>query len=37
MDSRAKSKVNTEIPAPEPTIPEATPETRPEEKNRTSN
>jgi predicted NAD-dependent protein-ADP-ribosyltransferase YbiA (DUF1768 family) len=32
MDSRAKSKVNTEIPAPEPTIPEATPETRPEEK-----
>lgn len=32
MDSRAKSKVNTEIPAPEPTVPEATPETRPEEK-----
>lgn len=32
MDSRAKSKVNTEIPAPEPTIPEATPKTRPEEK-----
>lgn len=32
MDSRAKSKVNTEIPAPEPTVPETTPETRPEEK-----
>lgn len=32
MDSRAKSKVNTEIPAPEPTVPEATPETQPEEK-----
>lgn len=32
MDSRAKSKVNTEIPAPEPTVPEQTPETRPEEK-----
>ena len=32
MDSRAKSKVNTEIPAPEPTIPEATPKTQPEEK-----
>ncbi|MDY5420372.1 MAG: AAA family ATPase [Lactobacillus johnsonii] len=32
MDSRAKSKVNTEIPAPEPTVPEATPETWPEEK-----
>lgn len=31
MDSRAKSKVNTEIPAPEPTIPEATPKTQPEE------
>ena len=32
MDSRAKSKVNTEIPAPEPTAPEATPKTQPEEK-----
>ena len=32
MDSRAKSKVNTEIPAPEPTVPEATPKTQPEEK-----
>lgn len=31
MDSRAKSKVNTEIPAPEPTVPEATPKTQPEE------
>lgn len=31
MDSRAKSKVNTEIPAPEPTVPEATLETQPEE------
>ena len=30
MDSRAKSKVNTEIPAPEPTVPEATPKTQPE-------
>lgn len=33
MDSRAKSKVNTEIPAPEPTVPEATPKTQPEEEN----
>lgn len=32
MDSRAKSKVNTEIPAPEPTAPEATPKMQPEEK-----
>ena len=32
MDSRAKSKVTTEIPAPEPTVPEATPKTQPEEK-----
>lgn len=32
MDSRAKSKVNTEIPAPEPTVPKATPKTQPEEK-----
>lgn len=31
MDSRAKSKVNTEIPAPEPTVPEQTPEAQPEE------